>query len=352
METKREFFVPELRRKLDPPAKHPGRRPYKLPETMSDHARNYLWRHDGHWLKWELDEEYNVYWGGTNRAVMAIDHETKIDFYLSPNYAPGQDDVEIISSAEGNLPEMQAYFGVAARLQPGGPGEPMNVVYMVDRDGSDMVCHACKTCGRVERYESRADECCRCRECGQVRDEAARRKNQHSSYCTVCSVIIDRRDRERRSRERAEALAKRPRVHWKDVDGPVNDDDDHFESDITEFAQQYLDNLFPVEEFTLQPLACTCRVEKLQLDADDVLTCALENGEAHDGAEWTDSAAFHAFVEEWNKGQTCETWWGNNDIIDWTGYPWLDHLTDGDEELRAVIESRLAELSQGEVVDA
>ncbi len=349
-----DVFAPELVRKLDAPAEYPGRRPYPWPESMSEAVRRYLGRHDGQWIRWEQDEEYNVFWGGEGRPAMAINPEGSVNLYGKAT----EDGCEIFCSPEGRHPELQAYFGVLARLQPGGPGMPTNVIYLTDRDSpGKVVSWACKSCRVVARTEAEADRCCRCHEC-----EVPRIYGPKHSSCW-CSDECRKKVAERRKQENARSWAerekeyaakrdKRPRVHWKDVKGPVSDDGDHYESELDLFAEWYLENLEDPEDFSLQPIASTCEVQPMQLDAVDALQRALEQAEVHEEAEWTDEQGFIAFVAEWNKRQSCQTWMPNNDLIDWTGYPWLDHCPADCESwapLRAEIERQLANAASEDV---
>jgi hypothetical protein len=228
----------------------------------------------------------------------------------------------------------------------------LDVIYLADRDNPDkVVAHACKTCRFVRCNEADADRCCRCKECGTLLPMPHDRRRRIGFCSQECEKAeCTRRDLEW-NKKQAEARAKRPRVHWEEVKSPVSNDGDNYFESIDEFVDDYLDQLESPEDFSLQPIATTCKVVPAHLDVGDALENAFERGEYHEGAYWSHEDELEAFVAEWNKKQTSSTWWANNDLIDWTGYPWLDHCPADCESwapLRAEIERQLAEEARKE----
>lgn len=220
---------------------------------------------------------------------------------------------------------------------------------------------ACRSCGQVCSNEELADKCCRCFECDAPFPRGPRREWGARWCCDLCREATTARrkaeteaswrEQERQYREKRD---KRARVHWKDVLGPVSDDGDHYEEDLDSWVEWYLDNLVgndEIEQFTLQPIATTCEVKPMRFDVENALREALEDGEYHEEARWTKVKELVAFVEEWNKKQTFQTWTQNLDLIDWTGFPWLDQVPPMEDEpsaaghnaLRAEIERQLAD---------
>lgn len=232
--------------------------------------------------------------------------------------------------------------------------ERKSVIFLVDRDNpGTVVSWACGQCGTVAADWDRADRCCCCYEC---RTPLASKIGWGycSPECRQAASIRRNRECEERSKEQArkerEERKRRPRVHWKDVTGPVSDDYEIFAATLSEWADDFLERVAMDDaEFTLQPIATTCRVERIRFDVENALERAMEDSEYFENAYWTDEAELVEFVAAWNAKQTSETWWGNYDLIDWTGYPWLDHLSadPAEDALRAEVERQIAEASVG-----
>lgn len=131
-----------------------------------------------------------------------------------------------------------------------------------------------------------ADDCCRPRHCN-----CGVEIDKHWTACSTCRI--------------ASKLRKAKRI-GHDYDGPVYSEDTEGHDLSGEGYWPSLNELLDLPDDELPVYCHPCTQEPFELDAEGILCSALS--EMHEGAEVDHAKAFYDFVDEWNKKQTCVSW--------------------------------------------
>lgn len=185
--------------------------------------------------------------------------------------------------------------------------QPKPPLPLVHKDDTDKVAvWACGVCRRITvpvglepaGSEEAARLCCLCRDCQSVVID----RERHRFECPACLERRSIRWQLEAARKERESFERAEKVSEADYDGPVFcEDTDTFYRDSGELREWFED-----EERETPAYAWACSKRTGELRVDSILESAADD--LHEDHEWQAFAELEAFIAEWNKKQTCETW--------------------------------------------